>query len=766
MSAGLPSPALGADFLISCSNRERQWAEWVAWELESAGFRVRLWSRDVLPGENFVLWTGRQLGDTRFLVALYSPAYFQSGRCMSELSFGLRRGILLPFRVVPCQPPEMLGVTMYETLFGLAEQAARRRLLRAARASLGSSVSVSAEPERGGGGRPTFPGSPRPVRKAPARNAWFVGREQPLASLRGWFRSADPHRLTTIALTGVAGAGKTQLAIEYTHRYGDAYSLVWWLPAALPEALREALDALADVLGLPDDHDRARRARRALRCLSQPSDWLLVFDDVRRPELLAEWLPDGNGHVLVTGRSRVLRDFGQTLEIGSFTPEESRTLLRGRATHLLDDDAARVADALDHLPLAVGQAGVFLDTTKVTASSYLALLKDATIEVLAHGPVDYPAGLVGSVTTAMTLLRESEPLAACALREAAFLAPQPLPPVVLRALAQPVAEIKATGTGTEGMVARMLRGVESSGLARVDGGTFQLHRLTQAVIRDGLEESDRAWTVDRIRARIADATPTAPDDPTTWPVYGALAAHLLTLLEHVSDGGSGFRAAVLDIARYLTRSGQYDSALACAARAAEAWRDHRGEDHRDVLAAAHCHAEALRASGRCAEAEQSDRLTHERRLATLGRLHRETLLSADALAVDQWRMGRRREALRGHSRAYRAARRAFGPDDHQTLELASNLALDLYGLGNTDAARALDEQTLARRRELLGDEHPATLASARSLAHDLRKLRAHHEALALDSETFTVSQRVLGTDHPDTLLVASSLAVDHYATGD
>ncbi len=756
------SSAEKIDFFISYTGADQAWAEWVAWELETAGRTVRLRAWDAVPGENIVTWISLQQEAAERTIALCSPSYFASSYCMIEMAVALRRQALIPLRIAYCEPLGPLRAINCGTLFDLDESAARHRLLQAIGLVEGGRTPTGGFPGaptagNDDAGRPSFPRSLPRTWNVAARNVWFVGRETVLSALRESFSSAASNRVASHVLTGIGGGGKTQLAVEYAYRFAADYSLVWWVPAEQPATVAEAFGALADTLDLAEDGDLQRRARRALDRLRERSNWLLVFDNVEERSVLAEWWPSGSGHVLITGRSRALREFGETTEVYCFTPGESLSLLHRRVTHMTGDEAIRVAGALGHLPLAVGQAAAYLSTTRMTPHTYLVLLDRAVSHAFAERPTDYPTGLLGSVAMTMDRLEQRNPVAVEMLRCAAFLAPEPLPQSILSAMVRPSTEAIVA-------IAAMLYSIESFGVARIENNTLHLHRLTQAIIRDGLTAAERTRIIGRTQSLLAEVAPPDPDRPDAWPSYTELAVHVKALFEHVDDGGRRkFRTTVLNVIDCLTRSGQYAAAMDLSKRVFDIWSGLDGSDHPDALHAAYRYADALRRTGKFDEAEILDRDTYERRRRLLGQGHRDTLLSADALALDVRGVGNRPAARDWHAQALDMARKTLGYRDPQTLELAGNLALDLYGLGETEAARVLDEETLELRRAVLGEDHPRTLASARNLAHDLRDLGGYAEARALDQSTFDISRRVLGPDHPDTLLAASSLAVDHYA---
>ncbi|GHO92386.1 hypothetical protein KSF_024340 [Reticulibacter mediterranei] len=127
---------LQKDFFVSYTKTDKKWAEWIAWQLEQAGYTCILQKWDFLSGGNFVLDMQNAATRTRRTIAVLSPAYLSALYTQAEWAAAFTQdptsenGKLLPIRVQECKPPGILAAIGYIDLVGRDDQEARETLLK------------------------------------------------------------------------------------------------------------------------------------------------------------------------------------------------------------------------------------------------------------------------------------------------------------------------------------------------------------------------------------------------------------------------------------------------------------------------------------------------------------------------------------------------------------------------------------------------------------------------------------------------------------
>ncbi|MEU3602851.1 FxSxx-COOH system tetratricopeptide repeat protein [Streptomyces sp. NPDC006798] len=760
-------PALPADLFLSYVAENRMWADWIEAQLTRAGFRVV--PRDVSverdPGESPI--TPETAART---VVLLSSAYLKSARAVEVWSRaaaddpGGGRQHLLPIRVGDVRLTTPYIDRNPVDLFRLDEVQATSALLRA----LDRPVQL---PDSSAPG-PRFPGTVPKIWNAPPRNPGFTGRAVVLERMRdqlGGGMSVAAVLPQPQTIYGLGGVGKTQVAIEYVHRFMADYDLVWWVSAEQIDDVVASLAELAVRLGAQAGEDMSAASREAIDLLRRgvPSTrWLLVFDNADDPEQLKRFFPpQGPGHILVTSRNQTWSQYGDALPIDVFTREESIEHLQRRARGLSDDDADQVAMAVGDLPLAVEQAAAWIAETATPVAEYLDQLKEQTTSVLAlNQPPGYPEPVAATWNVSIERLKERSPAAVRLLQLCAFFAPEPISANLLYSKEMIDALKPYDASLQEKLVlGRVIREIGRFALAKVDqvNNSIQVHRLVQAVIRAQLSDEEQQQARHAVHQVLAGARPDDDepiDNPSTWPQFATIWPHLATS-EARNCREPETRRLLIDRVRYLWKRGDWDSAAATGNEVRETWRAMLGNNDYQYLYLRFHLSNIMRSQGRYVEAKELDEVTLERQREVLGPTHPHTYMTTSGLAMDLGTLGQYGKAMELATEAHEGFSQIFHESHPRTLAAANNLALNLRMVGQYARARELDQDVFDRRTEVLGPLHPYTLSSATSLARDLREVGRYEDSVVLLARTYDLLKQQLGRTFPGTLAAAKSLAV-------
>jgi hypothetical protein len=600
----------------------------VAWQLVDAGFQVELDYWDWGAGDNFVLKMNAALERGR-LLALFSPAYFEPDRFTTPewSAVVAMKEKVTPVRVAEVVSPAILRPLIVRDLFGLGEEAARRALLEAVSGPSRPTVAPSfpgASPVTGGalrqlgGSGPRLPGSLPRVWNLPAHNASFTGRDTLLVQLRQTLAAGG--KVAVQALHGRGGVGKTQLAIEYAHRFAGEYELAWWIASEDPALIPDQLAQLATRIGAaPVGAPSAEAVDALLGELRTRSRWLLVFDNIEDPAALTPHLPGGGGQVLITSRNPHWHGHATPLNIDVFTRAESVALLQARGAVLEESDADHLAHALDDLPLALTQAAALL-ADGLSAADLSAELAQSTAAVLAEGrPAGYPVSLAAQVRLTTTRLEADHPGAAALLSALALLAPEPFPVTTCAGhlpgnASRPLSDALASRL-TAGAA---LHSITRHSLARTQDGTIQLHRLNQNVLSDQLTPDQREQAGRDVEALLTAVNPGDINAPSTWPAWSVLLPHLLAVDPVLITTKAG-RDVVRDACWYLTDRGQAHTARDRLQQLYDIWSRQLGPDHEGTLWTAQYLARAHDDTQDHAHARDLDEDTLQRRRRLLAK---------------------------------------------------------------------------------------------------------------------------------------------------
>ncbi|MDN3359126.1 FxSxx-COOH system tetratricopeptide repeat protein [Actinomadura sp. DC4] len=767
-------PAEITEILLSYVSDDRAWADWIATVLDRVGFRVVIRCADDDPDGALGSLVDPALQAPSRTLALVSPAYAKSSQvrkiwnALTETPLSGAATRITAIRILDTKLRPPFTSVPSADLSGREELRAIDELLRAVDQPVSPAEHPAAQTPAG----PRFPGAATnpAVWNVGTRNAGFTGRGVALERLRDQMLGSGQAVARPQALYGLGGVGKTQVALEYAHRFKADYDLVWWISADQPDLINTALAELAGRLGQPvgdNVTEAAEAARERLR--RGGARWLLIFDNADDPKAVKRYLPGGDGHVLITSRNKAWSRVATPLEIDVFTIGESVEHLMRRVPGLSAANALDLGTALGFLPLAVEQAAAWLETTGVPAETYLEMLQTQTAEILAtDAPPDYPAPVASTWALSFRQLSEASPAAARLLRLCSFFASDPISldmiysDQMVHLLSKYDRAIRDTL-----VLAKVVQELSRFALAKVDQGnrSLQVHRLVQAVVRSRMTQAEQDGACHDVHSILFRAKPEGDTDiPDKWPKYDLILPHILPS-RAAECGEEDTRQLLIDLVRYLWRRGDFERSISVGTYMSELWAGRLGDDDWQRLHLESQLANAYRYQGLYGKARAIDEDVLLRQRRTLGEDDPQTLVTAGGLASDLRALGEFAEALTISTDTYDRMKVVLGEEHPRTLSAANNVAVSLRLAGEPARARDLDRRTLARRAHVLHEKHPDLLSSAANLAADLRDLGELEASVTLLRTALEEYREVLGDRRLDTLRTGKSLAVSLRRSG-
>ncbi len=228
----------------------------------------------------------------------------------------------------------------------------------------------------------------------PNNDQYFVGREKELTQLRERFKLMEAsQRVVLSAVLGLGGIGKTQLALQYIHHPEQSYSQRFWFRAESEITLLSDYLELVRQFKIPleEKAPKADVIEAVKRFLEQYPNWLAVYDNAGDYQQIKEFLPRAGGHLIITTRRQEWHHTGIKISIDIFSPSEAvaylkKVILReynDEKSHSELDSMKALAKELGYLPLALAQAGAYIQQCGISVKEYLNIYRQHSMQLLA-----------------------------------------------------------------------------------------------------------------------------------------------------------------------------------------------------------------------------------------------------------------------------------------------------------------------------------------------------------------------------------------------
>ena len=604
---------------------------------------------------------------------------------------------------------------------------------------------------------------------------------------------SDQTRQRTV-LVGMRGCGKSQLASALAQQCEDAHwSLVAWVNAGSPESITSDLVELAkelkkelkiDTSDQPTPKTIIRRLFNRLKS-ADPSDRLIVFDNVENIDDLRRLVPSANGLRVVattTNNTGWGHQGWDTIKVGVFGRDKSISYLLTATASTDHDTADKLADRLGDLPLALAQAAATARNGDLSLVQYLDRLDSYRSErVIRPVPGDY---YTDDVATALCMAIEDafenleddtkkaaqRQLGALALLAESGVPTRWLDPTIEQ---QDDREVQDTNraedeTAHEALTELIHRSIIQQS---ADKATTMLHRLQAQVLRESWNEQDNKEALESAAALLRSVSINKFSRNAT----ALRRRETLDLIEQLRAIGEQRHSQLLFTLRTITASlfqgfsHAHDLGLACAALtleiSANSLENTPALDPYERLNLHICLAQAYQAAGNLPKAIYRYRQVLEVCTRTFGKGDPRTLSCRNYLASAYQAAGNLPEAIYLYEQVLRDTPPIVGKYHPNTLNTRISLASAYQEVGDIHKAIDRYKQVCKDCIKALGENHPETLRSRINLAYAYQEAGDVDKAISSYEQLLQDCTRILGQDHPHTLTTRNNLASAYESAG-
>ncbi|PGH04950.1 hypothetical protein GX51_03249 [Blastomyces parvus] len=618
------------------------------------------------------------------------------------------------------------------------------------------------------------------------RNPGFVGRQEQVSCLVDAILSRRGKR--KMAISGLGGVGKTQIALEVAFQVRDRNSdySIFWIASTSAEAAQQGFMSVSESCGLRDVTPTNVKSRVKDYLNSQKSrPWLLIFDNADEMNMwtgtgdssspaLKSFVPQSeNGFVLFTTRNHQLATKlvrTDVIRIHEMDEETASELLRTSLVfkELADDEKSSVLllRELSCLPLAILQAANYINETDMSVSTYLSILRSQEADMVELLSQDFEDGyryaetknpVAATWLVSFQHIQGLNPLATDYLSLMSCIDHKNIPFSIL-----PPGESRVRQHNALGLLKAysFIKGQNND-------QSFSLHRLVHLATRNWLREkgSLEKWLVDTATRFIEILFGDSKESRTQGREYLPHALFIVQNKESHKIPPERRHYLNYFVGQRLLLDGRYSEAGVLLNAVAVEGKKELGPDHPLILRGLKSAASSFQLQEDWGRAEVVRGLTVDAYQTRFGPDHRDTLSEMTNLAGIYLQRRKYLEAMKLSIEVFVRSAAKFGYGDPDTLECLALLGTCSTFLGTRTPAAARLAETAIELIELSLEEidyqHPLLPGLMDSLAHTHLHQGRPAEAVKAFLQSLKLCQSTIGPGHPRTLYVVDSLVTTY-----
>jgi tetratricopeptide (TPR) repeat protein len=555
-------------------------------------------------------------------------------------------------------------------------------------------------------------------------NRHFIRRDKLIKKIRRVLESEG-----AVALTGLGGMGKTQLAIHYAHSHIDQYNSneIMWVNAEEATTLMSDYARLANQLDLreKDEIDQRVMVDAVWRWLETHEGWLLIFDNVTEPEQLDGYLTSNQtGHTIITSVHQDWSAVAPSLPLKKLDRSASIRFLLNRTKQSDKTAAQMLAEELGDLPLALEQAGAYISRVRgTTIEQYVKLYRTRREKLMKENkpPIGYRATVATTWEMSFQKVEEGSPAAAALLSLLAFVGPNDIPRSMVCKGGRHLPTVLAEAVEDELELGYAIEALLHYSLIESYEETWDVHRLVQAVMHDRMSEDERKRWAEAAARVVNDAFPSSIDtNMQAWPMCEQLLQHALSSATHAET----LQVASDMAARLFNQAGMYMLGQAQFSKAKEAFERTLKIDEKSY-----------------------------------GQYHPNVAIRVNNLGLALQGLGEHQKARKCFERALKIDETKYGPNHPNVAIRVNNLGMVLKDLDEYEMARKCFERALEIDKTKYGPKHPNVAIRINNLGGVLKDLEKYEDARECFEQALEIDTTYYGDDHPNVAIRVNNLGL-------